>query len=204
MKREADLIDVWFDSGCHAVCADPLSVREQGTAGQPPGLPRRLSSPKVWTRLAAGSLRCMPSPQWCSTAISYKAVISNGSGTRQERQQDVQASGQWRRPVLYHREIRVRPLALVHDHQFFSVGQPEVRRRRQWKRCAANSSVPCIIRILSSPSTPTWTDSNTRKPTCRWRNARKSTAGLLSVLNTLVKDVDNLLQRIRADQRPDV
>ncbi len=76
MKRETDLIDVWFDSGAmpYAQIHYPFENKEAGLATRyiPP-----ISSPKALTRRAAGSSRSMPSPRWCSTAFPT-TVISNG------------------------------------------------------------------------------------------------------------------------------
>ena len=55
MKREADLIDVWFDSGS-------MPYAQTAAKSIPP-----TSLPKALTRRAAGSSRSMPSLRWCST-----------------------------------------------------------------------------------------------------------------------------------------
>ena len=67
MKRETDLIDVWFDSGAmpYAQIHYPFENKELLDSHQV----YPISSPKGWTRHAVGSSRCTPSLQWCSTVF---------------------------------------------------------------------------------------------------------------------------------------
>ena len=66
MKREADLIDVWFDSGAmpYAQLHYPFENKELWTTVL---IILRISLQKGWIRPVAGSLRYMLSLRWYST-----------------------------------------------------------------------------------------------------------------------------------------
>ena len=77
MKRESDLIDVWFDSGAmpYAQIHYPFENKEvfdkRGSI-----LPILL--PKVQIKREGGSSRCMPSPRWFSIAWPIKQLFRTG------------------------------------------------------------------------------------------------------------------------------
>mgnify|MGYP000629954461 FL=1 len=86
MKRESDLIDVWFDSGSmpYAQIHYPFENKELLDSHQV--YPADFIAEGV-DQTRAGSLPCMPSPQWCSTAYpikpSYRTVwYSTRTATR--------------------------------------------------------------------------------------------------------------------------
>ena len=60
MRRESDLIDVWFDSGAMPYAQQHYPFEHREGFGPP------TSSPRASTRRAAGSSRCMRSPRCCS------------------------------------------------------------------------------------------------------------------------------------------
>jgi isoleucyl-tRNA synthetase len=82
MKRVADLIDVWFDSGAmpYAQWHFPLKTRKSSRRITPPTL-----SPKASTRPAAGSIPSMPSPPSSKESVheELKRLRLPAPGTRQ-------------------------------------------------------------------------------------------------------------------------
>ena len=99
MKRETDLIDVWFDSGAmpYAQIHYPFeNLKEifddrQGLSGRLHRRRRRPDTRMVLHPACAGLPMIFDS-------VAYKAVVSNGSGIGQERQQDVQTL--WATPSI--------------------------------------------------------------------------------------------------------
>ena len=135
MKRESDLIDVWFDSGAMPYAQVHYPVRAQGRDVHP-GLSRRLhrrrrrSDPRLVLHAARHRL----------DALRFGGIPEHHierPGARQERQQDVETPGQCRRSVRGARHLRRRRHALVHDLQlqpwdnlkFDTDGVDEVRRK---------------------------------------------------------------------------
>ena len=124
--------------GCHAVRAAALSVRERRRVFQV-GLPgrfhRRGRRPDARLVLHAACHRL--------DALRLGSLQEHHferAGVGQERQQDVEAPGQRRRPVRGTRNLRGRRHALVHDLQLAAVGQPQVRQGRRGR------STPQVLR----------------------------------------------------------
>ena len=71
MKRESDLIDVWFDSGAmpYAQWHYPFENKSLVDSGQHF---RPISLPKVLTKPVDGSIPCTPLRPWCLTALPTK------------------------------------------------------------------------------------------------------------------------------------
>ena len=124
MRREPDLIDVWFDSGAMPLCPGPLPVRKQGEVRG--GLSADFIAEGVdQTRGGFFTLHAIASMLFDS--VAFRNIISNGLVLRQERKQDVQAVGECRRPLRGARHLRSRRNPLVHDLQLPALGQPQVR-----------------------------------------------------------------------------
>ncbi len=108
----------------HAVCADTLSVREQGTVDSHQVYPADFIAEGVdQTRGWFFTLHAIATMVFDS--ISYKAVISNGLVLDKNGNKMSKRLGNAVDPFSTI-EIRFRPLALVHDNQLFTMGQPEV------------------------------------------------------------------------------
>ena len=111
--------------GRHALCAAALPVRERRRAfqdGLSGRLYRRRRGPDARLVLHAARHRL--------DAVrlgGFQEHHFERSCARQERQQDVQATGQRRRSVRGAGHLRSRRHALVHDLQLAAVGQPQVR-----------------------------------------------------------------------------
>ena len=113
MKREADLIDVWFDSGSmpYAQWHYPFENKDlidDGTAFQ------RISSPRAWIRPEAGFIHCMPSAPWCSIPSPTKMWFRMDLYWIR-RARKCQTFGQRRRSFPYNERTRGRCHPLVYD-----------------------------------------------------------------------------------------
>ena len=190
MKRESDLIDVWFDSGAmpYAQVHYPFENKGGLQRGLPRGFHRRGRRPDARLVLHAARHR-------------FDAVRLGGlpkhhferSGARQERQQDVETPGQRRRSVRSARHLRSRRDALVHDLQLAAVGQPQVRqgrRRRSAPQVLRNALQHLLVlrplRQRGRLHGPRREIPMEQRPEIdRW---------IISLLNTLVKNVTESLE----------
>ena len=95
MRRAPEVIDTWFDSGLDAVRPVALSVRAPGRVRARTSRPT--SSARGWTRPAAGSTRCWPSPPTAFDSPAYRNVIVNELVLDAEGQKMSKSQGQRRR-----------------------------------------------------------------------------------------------------------
>ena len=97
MTAGHEVIDCWFDSGSmpFAQWHYPFENKEILRAGAT----RRTSSPRPWTKPAAGSTPCWPSPPCSLTGGGLQKLHRAGPCQGQGRPEDEQAQGQRRGPL---------------------------------------------------------------------------------------------------------
>ena len=198
MRRESDLIDVWFDSGAMPYAQVHYPFEQQG--GLRRGLPRRLHrrGRRPDARLVLHA--ACASPAMLFDSVAFKNIISNGLVLDKNGNKMSQAPGQRRRSVRGARHLRSRCDALVHDLQLAAVGQPQIRPRTAWTKCAASSSERSTTPTRSSPSTPMSTASRAARRRCPMAHRRPEIdRWIISLLNTLVARRHRVARRLRSD-----
>lgn len=120
MKREADLIDVWFDSGAMPYAQLHYPFENKEIVDNRTYYPADFIAEGVdQTRGWFFTLHAIATMVFDS--VAYKNVISNGL-VLDKNGNKCQTSGQCGRSVRRYRTVWLRSFALVHDYQFFSVG----------------------------------------------------------------------------------
>ena len=137
MRREPDLIDVWFDSGAMPYAQLHYPFEHGGDY---------FKSVYPADFIAEGVDQTRG---WFFTLHAIATMLRLGSfqehhferpGARQERQQNVQTPGQCRGSLRNTFDLRRRRDALVHDLQLAALGQPQVRPGRRGR------SAPQVLR----------------------------------------------------------
>ena len=189
MKRESDLIDVWFDSGSmpYAQIHYPFENKELLDSHQV--YPADFIAEGVdQTRGWFFTLHAIATMVFDS--ISYKAVISNGLVLDKNGNKMSKRLGNAVDPFSTIEKYGFRPLALVHDYQsspwdnlkFDVDGVEEVRRKFFGTLYNTYSFFALYANVDGFEYKEADVPMAERPEIDRW---------IISVLNTLVKDVDN-------------
>ena len=165
MHRVPEVIDCWFDSGSMPFAQHhfPLRTRSFSRASSP-----RTSSPRPWTRPAAGSTACWPSPPCSLTRRPLRMCWSRAwCRTRTARRCPSPRATPWTpwRPCKSSARIPCAGTSTPTPPP----GCPAASTRRPSSRVRRSSSPPCGTPTPSTCSTPTSTAST--PPSTSWTAA---------------------------------
>ncbi len=193
MRRESDLIDVWFDSGAMPYAQVHYPFENKG--GLRPGLPRRLHR-RGRRPDAAGSSRCTPSPRCSSTRwlsrISFRiGLVLDKNGNKMSKRLG----------------NAVDPFEVLDTYgadatRWYMISNSQPWDNLKFDRDGVDRSAPQILSersttpTRSSPSTPTWTASRAVKEVPMEKRPEID-RWIISLLNTLVKNVTEFSRRLR-------